>query len=113
MDKFSENLGGSTYLQYANVQVWEQDKCNNILPVQVRPIADTQLCAIGKREDACKGDSGGPLANSTVDLNGDLRVFQVGIVSFAPTMTCGIEELPPVYTRVDRYLQWITDTIIE
>lgn len=63
--------------------------------------------------DACKGDSGGPLFNTTLDIDRHLRTFQIGIVSFATTVTCGISELPPIYTRVDRYLEWVVDTIVK
>ncbi|CAH0551216.1 unnamed protein product [Brassicogethes aeneus] len=107
-----KNLQGSSYLQYAQVVVANQEKCNSNLPARVRNISDSQLCAIGKTEDACKGDSGGPLSNATGDFKGEIRIFQIGIVSFAPTPTCGIQELPPVYTRVDKYLKWIEDTVI-
>lgn len=105
------NIGGSSTLQYANVFVWDLEKCNRVLPLEVRNLTDSQLCANGRKEDACKGDSGGPLFGSTTSMDGKFRSFQVGIVSFAPTMTCGIEELPPIYTRVDKYLSWIMDSV--
>ncbi|KAJ8953059.1 hypothetical protein NQ314_007434, partial [Rhamnusium bicolor] len=79
--------------------------------ITVQPLTQNQICANGRKEDVCKGDSGGPLSNATLDTDGELRNFQIGIVSFASTMTCGVEELPPIYTRVDRYLEWITDNI--
>nr|XP_023024181.1 melanization protease 1-like [Leptinotarsa decemlineata] len=107
----SRNLGGSPTLQFASVSVWDQKNCNKVVPPEVQPITGSQLCANGKKEDACKGDSGGPLINSTVDVDGELRNFQIGIVSFASTLTCGIKELPPIYTRVDRYLEWIADNV--
>jgi hypothetical protein len=55
------NLGGSTSLQYAVVTVWNHTACLKSVPPDVRPIQTTQLCANGaSKEDACKGDSGGP-----------------------------------------------------
>jgi secreted trypsin-like serine protease len=106
------NLGGSTSLQYAVVTVWNHTACIKSVPPDVRPIQTTQLCANGaSKEDACKGDSGGPLVNATVDVGGELRYFQIGIVSFASTLTCGDPNLPTVYTRVDKYLQWIEESI--
>lgn len=63
-------------------------------------------------EDACKGDSGGPLFQTTFDkFLQETRAFQIGIVSFAPAAACGIQELPTVYTRVDKYLDWIYKNI--
>lgn len=79
---------------------------------QVKPLSDSQLCANGKKTDACKGDSGGPLFNiiPIKDFQ-EIKAFQVGIVSFAPAATCGVQALPSVYTRVERYLDWITQNI--
>ena len=106
------NVGGSTTLQYALVTVWNQSTCAKSVPPDVQPITGTQLCANGpSAEDACKGDSGGPLVNATLDGRGDLRYFQIGIVSFASTLTCGNPSLPTVYTRVAKYLQWLDHTI--
>ncbi|XP_044265437.1 uncharacterized protein LOC123011852 [Tribolium madens] len=106
------NLGGSTTLQYTSVSVWNHTACMNSVPPEVQPIQDTQICANGPaKEDACKGDSGGPLVNATTDTGGDLRYFQLGIVSFASSLTCGDPNLPTVYTRVDKYLQWIEENV--
>ncbi|XP_072389748.1 venom protease-like [Diabrotica undecimpunctata] len=107
----SRKLGGSPVLQFATVYVWDHKLCNQVVPPEVQPIIYSQLCANGKKQDACKGDSGGPLVNSTIDLDGELRNYQIGIVSFASTVTCGVEDLPPIYTRVDRYLKWILNIV--
>lgn len=106
------NLGGSTNLQFTSVTVWNHTACMKSVPPEVQPIRNTQICANGPaKEDACKGDSGGPLVNATSDTGGDLRYFQLGIVSFASSLTCGDPNLPTVYTRVDKYLQWIEENI--
>ncbi|KYB26592.1 Transmembrane protease serine 9-like Protein [Tribolium castaneum] len=56
------NLGGSTTLQYTSVSVWNHTACKKSVPPEVQPIQSTQICANGPaKEDACKGDSGGPL----------------------------------------------------
>ncbi|XP_018569145.2 melanization protease 1-like [Anoplophora glabripennis] len=107
----SRNVGGSPVLQFAFVQIWNQSECNKVVPPEVQPITENQICANGRKEDACKGDSGGPLFNASLDANDELRNFQVGIVSFASTVACGIEDLPAIYTRIDRYLIWIVDNI--
>lgn len=79
---------------------------------QVRPLNKSQICANGKKEDSCKGDSGGPLFNIMPEKDSeDIRAFQIGIVSFAPVDTCGVQELPSVYTRVDEYLDWVTENV--
>ncbi|XP_045470318.1 phenoloxidase-activating factor 3-like [Harmonia axyridis] len=105
----SGNLFGSDVLQFAKVKTWDQHKCNNSIPTQVKPLSEMQLCANGPNtEDACKGDSGGPLMNITLDKSLEVRYIQVGIVSFG-TATCGDKNLPTIYTRVDKYLKWIVE----
>lgn len=107
----SDAAAGSLVLQSAMVNAWSTSMCENVLTPQVRPQKDTQLCANGmKGQDACAGDSGGPLfAMGVVDFVG--TYFQVGVVSFAATSACGNSELPSVYTRVDKYIDWIIENI--
>ncbi len=58
------------------------------------------LCAYGRKVDACKGDSGGPLVRDKGEP------VLVGIVSWG--IGCG-EKIPGAYVRIDRdhYLDWI------
>lgn len=66
-------------------------------------ISKTDVICTFSREgkDACTGDSGGPLlCNDT----------QFGIVSWG--MGCALPYSPGVYTRVDRYLEFINDTML-
>lgn len=58
------------------------------------------FCAGRGKDDACHGDSGGPGV-----INGTLA----GVVSFG--IGCGDSRFPGVYTRVDKYYDWIKDTI--
>lgn len=52
------------------------------------------------KKDVCNGDSGGPLVCSKL---------QIGIVS--GSMGCARKNMPNVWTRVDRYIDWITEVI--
>lgn len=107
----SSRVGGSTSLLMAKVKSWNVFQCNNAVPPEVQPIQNTQICANGaNNEDACKGDSGGPLYNRTMDGT-KLRIYQIGIVSFGATKACGNKELPTVYTRIDGYLKWIVENV--
>jgi len=64
-------------------------------------INENMLCAGNMKADSCSGDSGGPL----LALDQSYRWSVAGVVSFGPS-TCGYL-VPGVYTRVDRYLDWI------
>ena len=63
-------------------------------------IKDGVFCAANPRQSTCRGDSGGPvvLTNGTPLL--------VGIVSWGKK-ACAGDGRPGVYTRIDRYTQWI------
>lgn len=100
-------------LQHARVFTWELDKCNEALPSRVKPVNVRQVCAAGENfKEACRGDSGGPLLDIVIDKP-DIKYTQIGVVSFKSYDTCGTENIPSVFTRVDKYLDWILDTIEE
>lgn len=105
------DVGGADQLQFADVTVWDSGLCQSILPPEVKSLRNDQFCANGKNRDACKGDSGGPLINSTLDESGRSRFYQLGIVSFSPSVICGVQEQPAVYTRVDKFIDWIVERI--
>ena len=63
-------------------------------------ISDEKICAGNGQVDTCAGDSGGPMLS---DQFGSFAV--IGITSFG--VNCGDQSFPGVYTRVDKYLNWI------
>ena len=63
-------------------------------------IKDGVFCAANPKQSTCRGDSGGPV----VLTNG--KPLLVGIVSWGKEICAG-DGNPSVYTRVDRYAQWI------
>ncbi|MBN3319291.1 GRAK protein, partial [Atractosteus spatula] len=88
----------SDTLQVADVIIIDRALCNRYYKGNPT-ITENMLCAGNKKEkeDACKGDSGGPLLCSN-DF--------VGIVSGGDG--CGNPEKPGVYTRLSKkYLSWI------
>lgn len=67
-------------------------------------IKDSVFCASNPTKSTCRGDSGGPviLTNGTPLL--------VGIVSWGKR-ACAGDGRPGVYTRIDRYTQWISQAM--
>lgn len=70
-------------------------------------INQNTLCAgqLSGGRDACSGDSGGPLMYESTDQ----ITYHLGVVSYGSG--CAQAQMAGVYTRTDRYLQWINDNI--
>ena len=70
---------------------------------------DGLFCAGGEEgKDACQGDSG-----SAIFTKEKKEVVQIGLVSGSPVETCGADDIPTFYTRVQYYLKWILDNMEE
>ncbi len=102
----SEATGGNTVttLRQAQVPLVTRDKCEEAYSgiSRVTIGEEDQLCAGEGRTDSCTGDSGGPLL---VQNNGRWTI--VGITSFG--VECARDDFPGVYTRVDNFLNWISN----
>jgi len=95
------SYGGSAanVLREVKVKVWSNAQCRNGNLGDA--ITNKMLCAGSTGKDSCQGDSGGPL----VFKNDDRDFEQIGVVSWG--YGCGSEGYPGVYTRVNKYLDWI------
>lgn len=72
-------------------------------------ISTQEICAGGEKgRDSCPGDSGGPLMQLE-PTSGRWTIH--GIVSFGAKDACGLGIAPSIYTRVQHYVSWISDTI--
>lgn len=98
----SKEYGGPSTktLREVTLPVWNNTDCSAAYSINFN---DTVLCA-GYRDgsgDTCQGDSGGPLM-----VQGQNRRWMlIGIVSFG--YRCSEPGFPGVYTRTNRYLDWI------
>jgi len=100
----SERVGGPTTskLKQAKVAMKTQSECRNAYRnVGQVSIDDTKICAGEGKTDSCNGDSGGPLLSNHLESGWTV----VGVTSFG--VDCARPDFPGVYTRVDKYLNWI------
>lgn len=100
------DYSGITHLQCIMLPVITTEDCRMYitqLPVLHKVnISDHIMCTLfpSGGKDACQGDSGGPLVCN-------LKVY--GIVSYG--YGCAMPMRPGIYTRVDKFLGWIENTI--
>jgi len=89
-------------LRAAKVPILNQDKCKVNYAHSSQKLIDSMMCAgyPSGGVDACKGDSGGPLA---CYVDGSYKL--VGVISWG--LGCGKAGMPGVFTRVQHYLDWI------
>ena len=98
----------SDILQKGLVKTMTNKQCTS-RPYKFRSyqITENMLCAQGNNIDACKGDSGGPLA---VQVQGQSGAYiQIGIVSWS--FGCAKYHYPGVYTKLTALLPWLKETI--
>ena len=116
-----EAVNVSARMKKLRTQLVNNDHCATIFEEigerychkQSRVSPTKQLCAGVKvgQENACKGDSGGPLMIMDRKTTGQRRRWiQVGIVSFG-FPNCVAEGVPGVYANVRYYLEWILDNL--
>ncbi|XP_068622149.1 trypsin-like [Battus philenor] len=94
-------------LRAADVPLMDLETCrkNQVLGGRQQPILDSMICAgvLAGGVDACRGDSGGPLACQAAG-----RWQLHGVVSWGSG--CARRARPGVYTRVASYVDWIKST---
>jgi hypothetical protein len=107
----NENSSHSELLLQLDVNYVKPEVCEAEFQAHVPAfmLLDTQMCAKGRLgSDSCRGDSGGPLMLLD-EFTGHIRI--VGVTSFG-TSNCD-SSVPGVYTRLTKYLDWITDFMYE
>lgn len=93
----------SIVLSYIEIPMVPRNEC---VQAMRHDISENMLCAgiIGDKQDACGGDSGGPMITKFKNT-----WFLVGLVSWGEG--CGKMEKFGVYTKVSQYLEWIHQQI--
>ena len=98
----TQTFGASeTVLRQASVPLVTTEQCGQAYQGVNVEIGETKVCAGTGTTDTCNGDSGGPLMAD--QLGGKWSI--VGVTSFG--VDCGRPDFPGVYTRVDKYLDFI------
>jgi len=91
-------------LRAVTIPIINQNQCETMYKYSQQKFLDNMMCA-GYKEggvDACKGDSGGPLA---CYIQGSYKL--VGVVSWG--YGCGKADNPGVFTRIQPFLNWINE----
>uniref|UniRef100_A0A8C4WN86 Vitamin K-dependent protein C n=1 Tax=Gopherus evgoodei TaxID=1825980 RepID=A0A8C4WN86_9SAUR len=101
--KSGDSSNYSAVLSYIEIPMVPQNDCAQAMR---HDISENMLCAgiIGDKQDACGGDSGGPMITKFKNT-----WFLVGLVSWGEG--CGKLEKFGVYTKVSQYLEWIHQQI--
>ncbi|RHY57355.1 hypothetical protein DYB34_014009 [Aphanomyces astaci] len=97
------SFGGvsSPVLLEADVVIWENSKCHDVLKKYNKyNVTSSMLCAGGVDKDTCQGDSGGPL---TVTRNGE--EYLAGVTSWG--IGCARPGHPGVYARISEVRDFI------
>lgn len=98
----SQYFGGpaSPVLLEVAVPIWRNSECQKRYS---HKITENVMCAAGRNADSCQGDSGGPLMMQLPNK----RWIIVGITSWG--IRCGDAKYPGIYTRVNKYVEWIIE----
>lgn len=99
-DNFFEGRQSATK-QKVYLPLFDQGQCIEQYQQIGIAVDEKQLCAGGvEKQDTCDGDSG----NALMKIVSNSWIIE-GIVSYG--RSCGVAELPAVYTRVSAFEQWI------
>ncbi|MGH0131683.1 UNVERIFIED_CONTAM: hypothetical protein FKN15_032758 [Acipenser sinensis] len=108
----------SNQLKYVALPVVDQHQCNASINYRsqhamknIPQLTDNMFCAgrVEGGEDTCSGDSGGAFTLLRGVEGAGEEYYAAGIISWG--VDCGRKGNYEVYTRVERYLGWINQTI--
>ena len=86
------------------MDIWSPGVCRAAYS-GVAEVRGEMVCAARLDRDSCTGDSGGPLVHCT----GQAHCVLVGVASWG--VGCAESRYPGVYTRLDKFTNWITDIV--
>ena len=98
----SETGAGTRQLQEADLPIVSTNACQSLYGAIID--GPSMVCAGGAEQDACFGDSGGPLFVTRGD-----QFIHAGVVSFG--FGCARPGLPAVYARTSTQFSWINSVV--
>jgi len=120
--RVSRRSGVSDDLKFVTLPLLNNEVCLNWTSLYQSVLTDNMFCAgyVEGKKDSCDGDSGGPFIVKESEINlaaigaerssmtsNSNKAILYGVVSFGPKL-CGAAKIPGVYTRVTKYITWIT-----
>jgi len=96
----------SASLQHVKLDIVKLDDCMKAYEGTSAKVDKQNFCAARAGKDACTGDSGGPKVTQGAD-----KRFYLIVVSFGKG--CARKDYPGVYARVDKFIEWIHETVVE
>ncbi|XP_055614052.1 venom protease-like, partial [Uranotaenia lowii] len=107
----------ATVLQELQIPIISNTECRGLYSKIGKSFSEKQfddavLCAgvLEGGKDSCQGDSGGPLMLPQREGT-TFYYYQVGVVSYG--IGCARAEVPGVYTRVAKFVDWIKEKVTE
>ena len=99
----------SDSLLFAQLPVLTHEACADKLKSTKHKdsITENMICAGGTRQDACEGDSGGPLTYLRNGTNGQEERYLCGLVFWGFPCYRYRGRFPTMYTDATKYVKWI------
>ncbi len=107
------SVSATAKLHVLNLNTLSSDECKmGVGAAAAGNVTAGVICASGKAQKMCSGDSGSPLV-LTNKRNQSAKPVIVGVVSWGINTSgnCSGTGEPGVYTRISAYSRWIEDTI--
>ncbi|XP_070502813.1 CLIP domain-containing serine protease HP8-like [Chironomus tepperi] len=102
----TETRNLSDVLLKTEIDIVDLEDCIATYSAFNRHVGDSQICAVGRDSDSCKGDSGGGFI---MQDDSSAAWYLIGIISYG-SRRCR-SEYPGVHVKVGNYIDWIKNKL--